>query len=102
MIDSSQEALDRGLAVVGKTYDTMVKRGRLTAEEKAKRMALIRGSVNYADLADADVVIEAVYESLDLKRQIFSSLDQVMKPGAALATNTSTLDIDAIAGKVNP
>ena len=97
VIDSSQEALDRGLAVIGKTYDTMVKRGRLTAEEKAERMALIRGSVNYADLADADVVIEAVYESLDLKRQIFSSLDQVMKPGAALATNTSTLDIAEIA-----
>ncbi len=97
VIDSSQEALDRGLAVVGKTYDTMVKRGRLTAEEKAGRMALIRGSVNYADLADADVVIEAVYESLDLKRQIFRSLDEVMKPGAALATNTSTLDIAEIA-----
>jgi len=97
VVDSSQEALDRGLAVVGRTYDTMVKRGRLTAEEKAERMALIRGSLHYADLADADVVIEAVYESLDLKRQIFSSLDQVMKPGAALATNTSTLDIAEIA-----
>ncbi len=97
LIDGSQEALDRGLAVVGRTYDTMVKRGRLTAEEKDKRMALIRGSLNYADLAAADVVIEAVYESLDLKRKIFAALDREAKPGAVLATNTSTLDIAEIA-----
>jgi 3-hydroxyacyl-CoA dehydrogenase len=97
VIDSTQEALDRGLAVIGKTYDTMVKRGRVTTEEKDQRMALIRGSLNYADLADADLAIEAVYESLDLKRQIFKSLDRVMKPGAVLATNTSTLDIAEIA-----
>jgi 3-hydroxyacyl-CoA dehydrogenase len=97
VVDSSQEALDRGLAVVGKTYDSMVKRGRLTAEEKDRRMTLIRGSLNYADLADADVVIEAVYESLPLKRQIFGALDRAMKPGAVLATNTSTLDVTEIA-----
>jgi 3-hydroxyacyl-CoA dehydrogenase len=97
VIDGSQEALDRGLAVVGKTYDTMVKRGRLTAEEKDKRLALIRGSLNYADLAGADVVIEAVYESLDLKRKIFGAVDKAAKPGAVLATNTSTLDIAEIA-----
>jgi 3-hydroxyacyl-CoA dehydrogenase len=97
LIDSTQEALDKGLAAVGKTYDTMVKRGRVTAEERDQRMALIRGSLNYADIAEADVVIEAVYESLDLKRQIFASLDQVMKSGAVLATNTSTLDIAEIA-----
>ena len=97
VIDSTQEALDRGLTVVGKTYDTMVKRGRVTAEERDQRMGLIRGSLDYADIADADLVIEAVYESLDLKRQIFQSLDKVMKPGAVLATNTSTLDIAEIA-----
>jgi 3-hydroxyacyl-CoA dehydrogenase len=97
VIDGSQEALDRGLAVVGRTYDTMVKRGRLTAEEKDKRLALIRGSLNYADLAGADVVIEAVYESLDLKRKIFGAVDKAAKPGAVLATNTSTLDIAEIA-----
>ena len=97
MIDASQEALDRGLAVVGKTYDSMVKRGRLTAADKDRRMALIRGSLNYADLGDADVVIEAVYENLDLKRQIFNVLDRTMKPGAVLATNTSTLDVAEIA-----
>jgi 3-hydroxyacyl-CoA dehydrogenase len=97
LIDSSQEALDRGLAVVGKTYDSMVQRGRLNAEEKDRRMTLIRGSLDYADLADADVVIEAVYESLELKRQIFGALDRATKPGAVLATNTSTLDVTEIA-----
>jgi 3-hydroxyacyl-CoA dehydrogenase len=97
VIDGSQEALDRGLAVVGRTYDAMVKRGRLTAAERDKRRALIRGSLNYADLAGADVVIEAVYESLDLKRKIFGALDKAVKPGALLATNTSTLDIAEIA-----
>jgi 3-hydroxyacyl-CoA dehydrogenase len=97
VLDTSQEALDRGLAVVGKTYDSMVKRGRLTAEEKDRRMKLIHGSLDYADLADADVVIEAVYESLELKRKIFGALDRAVKPGAVLATNTSTLDVAEIA-----
>lgn len=97
VIDGNQEALDRGLALVGKTYDTMVKRGRLTAQDRDRRMALIRGSLNYADLAGADVVIEAVYESLDLKRKVFRALDAAAKPGAVLATNTSTLDIAEIA-----
>ncbi|MGO9993986.1 MAG: 3-hydroxyacyl-CoA dehydrogenase NAD-binding domain-containing protein [Steroidobacteraceae bacterium] len=97
ILDSTREALDRGLGVIGKTYDSMVKRGRLTAEEKAKRMALIRGTLDYSDLAGADVVIEAVFESMDLKVRIFKALDEVAKPGAVLATNTSTLDITAIA-----
>jgi 3-hydroxyacyl-CoA dehydrogenase len=97
VLDSSQEALDRGFGVIAKTYDSMVKRGRLTPEDKAKRLALIRGTLNYSDLASADVVIEAVFESLVLKQKIFRELDAVAKPGAVLATNTSTLDIDAIA-----
>jgi 3-hydroxyacyl-CoA dehydrogenase len=97
VLDSSQEALDRGFGVIAKTYDSMVKRGRLTPQDKTKRLALIRGTLNYSDLAAADVVIEAVFESLDLKRKIFKELDAVAKPGAVLATNTSTLDIDAIA-----
>jgi 3-hydroxyacyl-CoA dehydrogenase len=97
VLDTSQEALDRGLAVIGKTYESMVKRGRLTASEKEQRLALIRGSLAYADLANADVVIEAVFESLELKQKIFKALDEVVKPGALLATNTSTLDITKIA-----
>jgi 3-hydroxyacyl-CoA dehydrogenase len=97
VLDSTQEALDRGFGVIAKTYDSMIKRGRLTAEEKAKRLALIRGTLNYADLAGADVVIEAVFESVDLKQKIFKALDAVAKPDAVLATNTSTLDINEIA-----
>jgi 3-hydroxyacyl-CoA dehydrogenase len=97
VLDSSQDALDRGLAVIGKTYDSMVKRGRLSAAEKDQRLALIHGTLEYGDLAKADVVIEAVFESLELKRKIFKTLDEVMKPGAVLATNTSTLDVTEIA-----
>ena len=97
MIDSSREALDRGLAGVDRTYESMVKRGRITAEAKAQRMALIKGSLDYAALKDADVVIEAVFEDMALKKDIFARLDKVAKPGAVLASNTSTLDIDEIA-----
>jgi 3-hydroxyacyl-CoA dehydrogenase len=97
VIDTTQEALDRGLAVVDRNYASMVKRGRLTADEHARRMSLIRGSLDYADLADADVIIEAVFESMDLKKAIFAKLDRVAKPGAMLATNTSTLDVAEIA-----
>ncbi len=97
VLDASQEGLDRGLATVGKTFESMVRRGRLTAEEKGRRMALIRGSLDYGALAQADVIIEAAFEDLALKRRIFGELDRVARPGAVLATNTSTLDIDAIA-----
>jgi 3-hydroxyacyl-CoA dehydrogenase len=97
VLDTSREALDRGLGVIAKTYVSTVKRGRLTAAEKDRRLALIRGTLDYADLASADVVIEAVYENLELKQTIFKTLDAVAKPGAVLATNTSTLDIAEIA-----
>ncbi len=97
VLETSREALERGLANIAKTYDSMIQRGRLTEEDKAKRMALIEGAFDYAALTQADVVIEAVFEDLALKKAIFERLDQAMKPGAVLATNTSTLDIDAIA-----
>ncbi len=97
VVDASREALDRGLGVVDKTLESMVKRGRISAEEKAKRLGLIRGSLDYADLATADVIIEAVFESMELKRKIFAALDKAAKPGAVLATNTSTLDVAEIA-----
>ncbi len=79
VVDASEEGLARGLANVGKTYDSMVKRGRLSIEDKAKRMALISGSLDYADLADADVVIEAVFEDMALKQRIFAELDRVTR-----------------------
>ena len=97
VLDANQENLDRGLKHVDATYESMVKRGRLSPEDKAKRMGLIRGTLNYEDFKDADIVIEAVFESMDLKKKIFSTLDKVAKPGAILATNTSTLDIAKIA-----
>jgi len=97
IIEVSQEGLDRGLANISGIYDSMVERGRLTAEEKEQRMSLIKGSLSYDDLRDADVIIEAVFENMELKKRIFAKLDEVAKPGAVLATNTSTLDIDEIA-----
>ena len=97
VVDASREALDRGLAGIDRNYESMVKRGRLSAADKTRRMSLISSSLDYAALQDADVVIEAVFESMPLKKEIFGKLDRIAKPGAVLATNTSTLDIDEIA-----
>ncbi|HWW20995.1 MAG TPA: 3-hydroxyacyl-CoA dehydrogenase NAD-binding domain-containing protein, partial [Steroidobacteraceae bacterium] len=97
LLDTDSVALARGLSVVSANYDSMVKRGRIDADEKARRLGLIQGSLDYADLAQADVVIEAVFESMDLKRKIFAALDQAARPGAILASNTSTLDVTQIA-----
>jgi 3-hydroxyacyl-CoA dehydrogenase len=97
LIDATQSALERGVAGIERTYQSMVDRGRLTAADKAQRLGLIRTSLDYADLRDADVIIEAVFESMDLKREVFGKLDAIAKPGAVLATNTSTLDIETIA-----
>jgi 3-hydroxyacyl-CoA dehydrogenase len=97
LLDINSEALQRGLGVVDKTLESQVKRGRITSEDKAKRMALITGTLDYDDLREADVVIEAAVERMDLKKQVFQKLDAVCKPGCLLATNTSTLDIDELA-----
>jgi 3-hydroxyacyl-CoA dehydrogenase len=100
ILDVNEESLARGLSVVDGTYESMVKRGRIDAAEKARRLKLISGTVRYADLANADVIIEAVFESMDLKKRVFAELDAVAKPGAILATNTSTLDIDELAASI--
>jgi 3-hydroxyacyl-CoA dehydrogenase len=100
VLDASKEGLERGLAALDKTYDSMVQRGRLSAPEKAKRLALITGSLEYESVRNADVIIEAVFEDPRLKKEIFARLDAVAKPGAILATNTSTLDIEDIATAV--
>jgi 3-hydroxyacyl-CoA dehydrogenase len=97
LIDSSATGLERGMANVDGIYQSMVERGRLSADDKAKRLALIRPSLDYDTLRDADLIIEAVFEDLDLKREIFRKLDAVARRGAILATNTSTLDIGEIA-----
>ncbi|MET0290784.1 MAG: 3-hydroxyacyl-CoA dehydrogenase NAD-binding domain-containing protein, partial [Steroidobacteraceae bacterium] len=97
LIDLDQGALDRGLATVRKNYDVTVKRGKLTPADVEQRMTLINGSTSYDSLKDVDLVIEAVFEEMTLKKKIFAELDRVCKPGAILATNTSTLDINEIA-----
>jgi 3-hydroxyacyl-CoA dehydrogenase len=97
VLEASRESLDRGLEIVERTYQSMVKRGRIAAQDMVQRMSLIRGTLDYADLADADVIIEAVPERMALKKAVFARLDQTVKPGAVLATNTSTLDIDELA-----
>ncbi len=97
MLEINDEALQRGLAIVEKNYSISVKKGKLSEEKKQRCMDLISGTTNYQDLANADLVIEAVFENLAIKQQVFTTLDQVCKPGAILATNTSYQDVNAIA-----
>jgi 3-hydroxyacyl-CoA dehydrogenase len=97
LIEVNEEALDRGLAIVAKNYAGSVKRNKLSAEQATQCQDLISGSTDYSALQDVDLVIEAVFEDPDLKKDIFQRLDVVCKPGAILATNTSYQDVDAIA-----
>ncbi len=97
IVETQQEALDRGLAVVRGNYQRSADKGRFAQDEVEARMARFDGRLAIADLADCDLVIEAVFEDMDLKKKIFTELGQVMKPGAILATNTSALNIDEIA-----
>ncbi len=97
LLEMKQEALDKGLATIRKNYENSMKKGKLTQEQLDKRMGLISGTLSYADIGQADIVIEAVFEDLAVKEAVFKQLDQVMKPSAILASNTSTLDVDKIA-----
>ncbi len=97
MVDAKQEALDRARATIRKNYERSVSRGSLAADQMEARMKLIALALDYTAVATADLIIEAVFENMDLKKKIFAKLDQIAKPGAILGTNTSTLDIDAIA-----
>jgi 3-hydroxyacyl-CoA dehydrogenase len=97
IVETSQEALDRGLGVIRRNYDNTAKKGRITSEQVEERMALLTGSLAIEDLADSDLVIEAVFEQMDIKEDVFRRLDKTAKPGAILASNTSYLDLDAIA-----
>jgi len=98
LLETDQTALDRGRERIAGIYDTQVKKGKLAADERDRRLARLRPTLSLESLSQADVVIEAVFESMDVKREVFLALDRVMKRGAVLATNTSTLDVDAIAG----
>ncbi len=97
LLETKQEALDRGIATIRKNYESAVKKGRLTNEKLEERMALITPTLSYDDLSDVDLIVEAVFEELGVKEQVFSKLDQVAKKGAILASNTSTLDVNKIA-----
>ena len=97
MLEMKQEALDKGLAIIRKNYDSQVKKGKLKQDKLDQRMGLLSTTLDYADLKDADLVIEAVFEEMGVKQKVFERLDQVMKPGAILASNTSTLDLNKIA-----
>jgi 3-hydroxyacyl-CoA dehydrogenase len=97
MLEVTQEALDRGAGRVRDVYVGQVKKGRMDQAKAESRMALLKPTLNYADIGGADLVIEAVFEDMGVKEKVFRQLDATMKPGAILATNTSTLDIDRIA-----
>jgi 3-hydroxyacyl-CoA dehydrogenase len=97
MLEMKQEALDKGIATMRKNYESQVKKGKLKQDKYDQRMALLSTTLKYDELKDADLVIEAVFEDIGVKQQVFKTLDEVMKPGAILASNTSTLDLNKIA-----
>src|SRR5690606_30514231 len=97
MVEQDDAALERGRARVAQVYDLLVGKGRMSADERAERLARFTGSTGYEALADADLIIEAVFEDMDAKLAVFAQLDRVAKPGAVLATSTSHLDVDRIA-----
>src|SRR5438552_308691 len=97
VVEVQQDALDRGLGIVRKNYEATASRGRLTAADVEKRMGLITGTTDWNAVKDADIVIEAVFEEMPVKKEVFAKLDGLAKPDAVLATNTSTLDVDEIA-----
>ncbi len=97
MLEMKQEALDRGIATIRKNYESQVKKGKLKQDKYEQRMSLLTTTLSYDDLNDTDMVIEAVFEEMGVKEAVFKELDRVMKPGAILASNTSTLDVNKIA-----
>ena len=101
MVERDQPSIERGRANVEKVYDGLIKRGRMTPEARAAVMARYTGATDYAAFADVDLVIEAVFEDIEVKKAVFKELDRVCRPGAVLATNTSYLDIDAIAASTS-
>ena len=97
ILERDQAPLDRGLGIIAKNYNRIAERGRMTPEAVEKALGLLSSTLSYNDLADCDLVIEAVFENMDVKKQVFRALDAVVKPGAILASNTSYLNIDEMA-----
>ncbi|AEP29679.1 3-hydroxyacyl-CoA dehydrogenase NAD-binding domain-containing protein [Brumicola nitratireducens] len=101
MLELKQDALDKGLALIRRNYENSAKKGKLTTEQVEQRMSLLTGTTSYEDLSNVDLVIEAVFEKMSVKKEVFGMLDKVCKPGAILASNTSTLDLNEIAASVS-
>jgi 3-hydroxyacyl-CoA dehydrogenase len=101
LLEMKQDALDRGVGVIRKNYDNTASKGRLTLEQVQQRMDLLKATLSYDDLRDADLVIEAVFETMAIKKDVFAKLDKAVKKGAILASNTSYLSIDEIAGSTS-
>jgi 3-hydroxyacyl-CoA dehydrogenase len=97
ILETKQEALEKGVGIIRKNYENSLKKGKLTQEKLDQRMGLLKATLSYDDLKDADLIIEAVFEEIGVKEQVFRKLDDVAKPGAILASNTSTLDVNKIA-----
>ncbi len=97
LLEMKQDALDRGVAIIRKNYENTVSKGKLTTDQLNRRMNMLTPTLAYEDLRDADLAIEAVFEDISVKKQVFEALDRVMQPGAILASNTSTLDLNRIA-----
>jgi 3-hydroxyacyl-CoA dehydrogenase len=101
MVETDRQALDRGTTVMRKNYEASAAKGKLTNEQVSKALGLLSPTLNFAALADCDLVIEAVYENMDVKKDVFGRLDAIAKPGAILASNTSYLDVDEIAASTS-
>ena len=101
VIDTTQEALERARSLILKNYESQIAKGKLTQSDLQARMACLKTSIDFEDLAGADLVLEAVFEEMDVKESVFKKIDKLAKPGAILATNTSTLDVNAIASFTN-
>jgi len=101
IIEMSQEALDRGTGVMRKNYEASAAKGRLTSDQVEKAMGYLQPTLDFAALADCDLIIEAVYENMDVKKEVFGRIDKIARPGAILASNTSYLDINEIAASIS-
>jgi 3-hydroxyacyl-CoA dehydrogenase len=101
IVEMGQEALDRGTGLMRKNYEASAAKGKLTAEQVEKAMGYLQPTLDFAELADCDLIIEAVYENMDVKKEVFGRLDKIAKPGAILASNTSYLNIDEIAASIS-
>jgi 3-hydroxyacyl-CoA dehydrogenase len=101
IVEMGQEALDRGTGLMRKNYEATAAKGKLTVEQVSKAMGLLTPTLDFSALADCDLIIEAVYENMDVKKEVFGRLDRIAKPGAILASNTSYLNIDEIAASIS-